>query len=111
MRDPTREDMLAVLLPQFPGVEADEGDYEIAMYWFAMYWHGGQSSNLYSVLSTSPYNPGPIGRLEGENCLVHHMYDALEAEYGESDDISVRRGPEDHEQGSEVDPIRHGALT
>jgi hypothetical protein len=37
---------------------ADEFDIEAAIYWFATDWHGGQWSNLYSALSTSPYKPG-----------------------------------------------------
>ena len=42
--------------------EVDQWDREEAIYWFATKWHGGQSSPLYSVLSTSPFNPGPLSR-------------------------------------------------
>ncbi len=42
--------------------EADQWNREEAIYWFATEWHGGQSSPLYSVLSTSPFNPGPMSR-------------------------------------------------
>ena len=109
MRDPTHEEMTEFLATQTCGEDMRD-DIEIAIYWFAMYWHSGQSSNLYSALSTSPYHPGMDGRLEGESDTVQHMFDALEAGFRTRTD-HVRRGPEDHEQGSEIDPIRHGALT
>ena len=109
MRDPTREEMIEFLATQTCGEDMSD-DIEVAIYWFAMYWHGGQSSNLYSVLSTSPYSPGPIGRLEGESDTVQSMFGALEAEFKTRTD-HVRRGPDDHEHGSEIDPIRRGALT
>jgi hypothetical protein len=105
MRDPTREEMLGTLQHQFDA-EFEPDEFEIAIYWFAMYWHGGQSSNLYSVLSTSPYNPGPMGRLEGEGETVQMMFEALEAEYSEAktkDELisltppNVVRGPDDHD--------------
>ena len=54
LSDPTRDEMLTALAQS----GADEFDIEAAIYWFASDWHGGQWSNLYSVLSTSPYKPG-----------------------------------------------------
>jgi hypothetical protein len=54
LSDPTRDEMLTALA----GAGADEFDIEAAIYWFAADWHGGQWSNLYSALSTSPYRPG-----------------------------------------------------
>ena len=117
MRDPTHEEMTEFLATQTCGEDMSD-EIEVAIYWFAMYWHGGQSSNLYSVLSTSPYHPGMDGMLEGESDTVQHMFDALEAGFRTGGPTCfktrtdhVRRGPEDHEQGSELDPIRHGALT
>ena len=118
MRDPTREEMTEFLAAQTCGEDMDD-DIEVAIYWFAMYWHGGQSSNLYSVLSTSPYSPGPIGRLEGESDIVMFMFEALEGEFGHDKQHDhpprVQRGPDDphdgHTQSVAVDPIRHGALT
>ena len=42
--------------------EVDEEDFkfdvEAAIYWFANDWHNGQFTDLYSILSTSPYKPG-----------------------------------------------------
>ncbi len=55
-QDPTREEILSYLA----NYEGDEFDKEEAIYWFANDWHGGQWSNLYSVLSTSEYRPGPM---------------------------------------------------
>jgi hypothetical protein len=52
LSDPTRDETLTALQG------ADEFDIEAAIYWFANDWHGGQWSNLYSALSTSPYRPG-----------------------------------------------------
>lgn len=60
MQDPTREELDAALAA-FPFIsEADDFDKEEAIYWLASDWHGGQSSNLYSVLSTSEFRPGPF---------------------------------------------------
>jgi hypothetical protein len=86
MTDPTREQMLAVLREQIWSLADDEDDYkfsaEAALYWFANDWHGGQDSNLYSVLSTSPYRPGVSLRdVEEEGWLANQMYEILETEF------------------------------
>lgn len=52
-------------------------DAEIAIYWFASHYHGGQNSELYSILSTSPYNPGHVD-FENEDETVQDMYKSLE---------------------------------
>ena len=81
MKDPTRQELIAYLEAQYPVVtggeachteaeaEADEHDgcgcrfdIECAAYYLAAHYHGWQSSNLYSVLSTSPFTPGPYQR-------------------------------------------------
>lgn len=74
--DPTREEMLAELASMPFAEEFDEFDREEAIYWFANDWHGGQSSNLYSALSTSPYRPGPLER--GESARDGICYQRLE---------------------------------
>lgn len=56
--DPT----LAGLLATLDNPADDDADAYCAIYWFANDYHSGQSSNLYSVLSTSPYSPGPLER-------------------------------------------------
>ena len=80
--DPTKEEMLQFLQQQFGREEGFEGDAEAAMYWFANFNHGGQWSNLYSVLSTSRFSPGPIARGPQPESSEEMMYQALEAEYG-----------------------------
>lgn len=64
--DPTRKELMRALQPFRRSIEAESGrggwdmDREAAIYWFASMYHGGQWSNLYSVLSTSPYRPGRL---------------------------------------------------
>ena len=57
MSDPTKIEMLEAI--QVFGGEVDPLDIEAAIYWFANDYHGGQWSNLYSVLSTSEFQPSP----------------------------------------------------
>jgi hypothetical protein len=49
---------------------------------FAYKWHGGQDSNLYEVLSTSPYTPGACERDVEANSVASILHDLLVAEYG-----------------------------
>jgi hypothetical protein len=58
MFDPTREELDELLAPHIAALEADDFDVECAIYWFAANNHLGQDSNLYEVISASPYNPG-----------------------------------------------------
>jgi hypothetical protein len=119
MRDPTNEEMKTFLATQTCGEDMGD-DITIAIYWFATYWHGGQTSNLYSVLSTSPYEPSRMGRLEGESDTVQYLFDGLEAEFKTRTD-HVRRGPEEPVGYSPdgkrivypdaIDPVRGGSLT
>lgn len=81
--DPTREEMLKFLQSQFGSEEGWQDEAEVAMYWFANFNHGGQSSNLYSVLSTSPFSPGPIARGPQPESMEEDMFNALEQEYGQ----------------------------
>lgn len=78
MRDPTRAEMLEALRADM-GVdtETDPFDVESAIYWFANDWHGGKSSNLYSVLSTSEYHPGPIESGCEPDSLAGDLYQTL----------------------------------
>ncbi len=76
--DPTKEEMQHVMIKNFGAPEIDEFDYAAAMYWFASDFHGGQSSNLYSALSTSEYNPGPmISKIEDEDEMAQELYFTL----------------------------------
>lgn len=82
MIDPDRDEMIEALSNYFVCLDQEvQGAKEIAIYWFASHWHGGQSSNLYSVLSTSPYKPGPNTRLETEDEMVQDMYNVLETTF------------------------------
>jgi hypothetical protein len=83
MKDPTREELEAFLRQLAPPLEADEFDVQEAIYWFANDWHGGQGSNLYSVLSTSEYSPGPCksGLSEEDDGLSYYLYERLIDEY------------------------------
>jgi len=81
LSDPTRDEMLTALAQS----SADEFDIEAAIYWFASDWHGGQSSNLYSALSTSPYRPGwsenccPDEAMDCYDTLMERFVNALQA--------------------------------
>ena len=79
MKDPTREEMLATI----DNLSLDVIDRESAIYWFASDYHGGQWSNLYSVLSTSPFKPGPSHTsVEDEGEMAVTAYDAIVGEFG-----------------------------
>jgi hypothetical protein len=59
-----------------------EDTAEIAIYWFANDYHDGQSSELYSILSTSPYHPSPLARgIESEDDMSQDMYEDLVCVY------------------------------
>ena len=78
--DPTLEEMLAFLIETF-GDDADDFDRMQAIYWFASDYHGGQSSNLYSVLSTCEYKPGCNESGPEHESMAEDCYLALESEY------------------------------
>ncbi len=76
--DPTKEEMQHVMTKYLGAPEVDEFDYAAAMYWFASDFQGGQSSNLYSALSTSQYNPGPmVSKIEDEDEIAQELYFTL----------------------------------
>jgi hypothetical protein len=77
MFDPTRQEIDELLAPHIPQLEADEFDVECAIYWFAAHNHLGQDSNLYEVLSTSPYNPGAIENDATSSDAAYWLYTIL----------------------------------
>lgn len=80
---PSLKQEMMDFLRQSYGTEEDfEYDAEIAIYWFANDYHGGQASELYSILSTSSFRPGPISTLDSEGELVKMMYEDLETKFG-----------------------------
>jgi len=82
IKDPTGDEMRAFLRDLF-GPELDAFDIEGAIYWFASDYHGGQWSNLYSVLSTSQFRPGPISTGPEPESMASDAYAALESEYAQ----------------------------
>jgi hypothetical protein len=49
----------AMLEPdEFEDGERLWGEVEVAVYWIAVHWHGGQWSELYALQCASPYSPG-----------------------------------------------------
>lgn len=64
-------------LTKFYGNDCSD-EAEIALYWFANDYHSGQASELYSILSTSPYKPSCLARgIESEGGMAEIMYDDL----------------------------------
>jgi len=98
--DPTKEEMVDFLTKKFQGlldpqeIDANNFDMEAAIYWFANHYHGGQWTNLYSVLSTSDYKPGPMHRdiKDDESETATMMYDALVDKYGGGQEEMVDAG-------------------
>jgi hypothetical protein len=86
-----KDEMVEFLRSEFSGYGDDNFDFDIegAIYWFAADNHEGQSSELYSILSSSQYRPGaieysPAGR-EGhqtDRMIMREMYEALENRFG-----------------------------
>lgn len=81
IKDPSKNEMLNYLSKSYGREEGFADDAEIAMYWFASFYHGGQSSNLYSVLSTSRYRPGPIAKGPEPQTSEEMMYEDLVLEF------------------------------
>ena len=70
--DPTREEILSVIPSIYKNEEGFADSFEIALYYFASLYHGGQSTNLYSILCNSPYSPG---RLENfDSCMENDSF-------------------------------------
>jgi len=83
-----KDEMKSYLIQTYSGLmdTTDDGfnfDMEAAIYWFANHYHGGQWSELYSILSTSQYNPGRmVNGPEDEGESTKMMYDSLVDKYG-----------------------------
>lgn len=82
-KDPTREELEAALDGLQDKFELDRFDVEEAIYWFAADYHSGQGSNLYSVLSSSPFRPGPLARGPVKASMGEFLYDNLVAKFGD----------------------------
>tara|TARA_R110000803_G_scaffold53521_2_gene109806 strand:+ start:160 stop:423 length:264 start_codon:yes stop_codon:yes gene_type:complete len=81
MQDPKKLEIDNFLDAQFDDIDMDDATFEreCAIYWFANYWHGGQSSNLYEVLCSSDYEPSAMEN--GPDYPAQQYYNALENEY------------------------------
>lgn len=93
-----KKEMVDFLKKEFRG-EADDFDIEAAIWWFANDYHGGQWSDLYSILSTSDFKPGPSHRsVKDEGDMAEMMYESLEKRYSKmikaslSDEIKTLMG-------------------
>jgi hypothetical protein len=79
--------MMEYLKNQYKGLEDVNSkdflfDMEAAIYHFATDYHSGQSSELYSILSTSDYRPGMMSRgIESESETVKMLYKSLEEKF------------------------------
>lgn len=59
-----------------------DDDMEVAIHWFSQDYHSGQWSDLYSISSTSPYNPGRMTMgIRDEDETVRAMYEELEDKF------------------------------
>jgi hypothetical protein len=95
-----KEEMVNYLRQMFSGLSDGENidfDIEGAIYWFAADNHQGQSSELYSILSTSEYHPGlmefsPMQRVSYDYSLQKDMYHALEERFGNHGSTLVDNG-------------------
>lgn len=81
MTDPTYGELIDAVREQFP--DADEADTEEAIYWFAADYHGGQWSNLYSVLCSAKFRPGHAAKhVTKGRTLAREIYSALADQFG-----------------------------
>lgn len=81
LNDPTREEILNYIPDIYKKEEGFKDNFEIALYWFATLWHSGQSSNLYSILCASIYNPGRCATFESDmadNIGAKMLFDVME---------------------------------
>lgn len=81
--DPTRRELMRILQPYRDAITRENGRdgwdmaREAAIFWFAYSHHGGQWSNLYSVLSTSPYRPGRLESGVDPDSWEGYLFEAL----------------------------------
>lgn len=76
MKDYTKDELLK-FLEHYSDDDGGKDDKEVAIYWFASHYHSGQTSNLYNVLSTSPYTPGRYSNISNEGVGALLMYSEL----------------------------------
>lgn len=88
MSDPTKVEIYRTIISVFKNILKREGkskwkfDVESAIYWFCNDYHGGQTSNLYSILSTSKYQPGACQNGIEEESTAEIIYNHLVQNFG-----------------------------
>lgn len=91
MNDPTKKEMLDFLKKMYGSEDSWEDDAEVAIYWFASDYHSGQWSNLYSVLSTSPFKPGRFTKGPEKDSVEEDMYNDLIDKFGKQKNIKENK--------------------
>ncbi len=81
IQDPSKDEMFNYLRQMYGNEEGFRDDAEVAIYWFANFYHGGQSSNLYSALSTSRFSPGQMAKGPEPRSSEEMMYEDLVLKY------------------------------
>lgn len=80
MNDPDRDFLLSLCegyLEASMDAEDFTFDVEEAIYWYANKHHGGMGSNLYEVLSTSEFRPGPCATGPCPGSMAEVLYEHL----------------------------------
>lgn len=112
--DPTLEEMKAILGIAEPDPENDteydtqeDVDKYEAIYWYASRHYCGQGSNLYIVLSNSPFKPGPIASgPEKSGELVCEYFNKLVWSFG--GEMVVPADHEDPHADEDCDTVEQG---
>jgi hypothetical protein len=78
MHDPTKKEIHDAV----NHLDFDDFDFEAACYWFANFYHGGQSTNLYSVLSMSEYKPGMMETGPEDDAAIYDIFVEIVAVFG-----------------------------
>ena len=80
-QDSFREEAWRYIQSEFKGLidpKDLEEEFEVGLYWYAHDYYDGQADELYSILSTSPYKPGPtMSGVEDEGEIAEMIYNAL----------------------------------
>jgi len=73
-----KDKLIDFLRTKFEDDESFDGEAEVAIYWFANGYHGGQRDELYSIMSKSLYRPGRLMKsVQDEGGIAEMMYDEL----------------------------------
>jgi len=103
--DPSKDEMFNYLHQMYGNEEGFRDDAEVAIYWFANFFHGGQSSNLYSILSTSRFHPGPIAKGPEPQSSEEMMYEDLVLHFAPKSEeaIEIQKKHNSTNEGDEAD--------